>query len=206
MTIAAYRGKAALLALLVAVGPVWGKTTAEKQEEIRTSSRQILDELYTLNPEARKAVEGAAGYAVFSNFGMKLGLAGGGSGKGMAVDNATHAVTFMKMVEIQAGFGLGAKTFKLVWVFESPALLKQFVDSGWELGGQSTAAAQAGKKGKSIAGAICISQGVWLYQMVGTGLALEMTAKGTKYYKDKKIELDSGAVLRYGCRASAAHR
>jgi len=28
---------------------------------------------------------------------------------------------------------------------------------------------------------------VWLYQLTDDGLALELTAKGTKYYKDKNL-------------------
>lgn len=177
----------AVLALTLAAVPAWSKTQAEKREAVETKSREVLAELYKLNPGAQKTVEGAAGYAVFSNFGMKLGIAGGGTGKGIAVDNATKAITYMKMVELQAGLGLGAKSFKLVWVFEDPAAFKTFVSSGWELGGQSSAAAKAGSEGGSVSGAVSVSPGVWLYQIVGSGLALEFTAKGTKYYKDKDL-------------------
>ena len=46
---------------------------------------------YKAQPSARKAVESAAGYAAFSNFGMKIFVAGGGSGKGVAVNNKTKA-------------------------------------------------------------------------------------------------------------------
>ena len=42
----------------------------------------------------------------------------------------------MKMAEIQAGLGLGAKKFRLVWVFENQTGLSRFIDSGWELGGR----------------------------------------------------------------------
>jgi len=34
------------------------------------------------------------------------------------------------------------------------------------------------------AGAMSVSPGIWLYQLTDNGLALELTAKGTKYYKD----------------------
>ena len=66
-------------------------------------------------------IASAVGYAVFSNFGMKLCVAGGGTGKGMAVNNKT-----------KAGLGFGVKKFRLVWVF---------VNAGRELGAQATAAA-----------------------------------------------------------------
>jgi lipid-binding SYLF domain-containing protein len=69
-------------------------------------------------------------------------------------------------------------------VFETDAALNRFVNSGWELGAQGTAAAKAGGMGSAYQGAVSVSPGVWLYQITGDGLALELTAKGTKYYKD----------------------
>jgi hypothetical protein len=37
----------------------------------------------------------------------------------------------------------------------------------------------------AVAGAI--SKDIWLYQLTDDGLAMELTAKGTKYYKDKAL-------------------
>ena len=54
----------------------------------------------------------------------------------------------MKMVEVQAGLGLGIKEFRLVWVFETAEALDQFWTSGWELGGQGTAGAKVGETGE----------------------------------------------------------
>ncbi len=157
------------------------------RQKIREAAQATLAQLYKTQPRAKAAIEKAAGYAVFNNFGMKILVAGGGSGKGLAVDNKTGKETFMKMVEVQAGLGFGAKKFSLVWVFETPKSLATFVDSGWELGGQASAAAKAGNTGSSFQGALSVSPGVWLYQLTDAGLALELTAKGTKYYKDKDL-------------------
>jgi lipid-binding SYLF domain-containing protein len=156
----------------------------ESRAEVRKAAQQALAALYKAQPSARKAVESAAGYAAFSNFGMKILVAGGGSGKGVAVNNKTKTTTYMRMAEIQAGLGFGIKKFQLVWVFETEKALNDFVNSGWELGAQATAAAKAGDKGAAFQGAVAIAPGVWLYQLTGDGLALELTAKGTKYYKD----------------------
>jgi len=93
----------------------------------------------------------------------------------------------MKMAEVQAGLGLGVKKFRLVWVFESRDALTKFINSGWEFGGQASAAAKAGDKGGAYQGAMSVSPGVWVYQLTDTGLAAELTAKGTKYYKDKDL-------------------
>ncbi len=178
----------AWLAAFTAAAPVQAASGAdEERADIRTATKETLSRLYKAQPAARKAVARSAGYAVFSNFGMKIFVAGGGSGKGMAVNNKTKSETFMKMVEVQAGLGIGIKKFRLVWVFENKADLDAFVNSGWELGAQATAAAQTADQGTSFAGAMSIKPGVWLYQITDDGLAVELTAKGTKYFKDDDL-------------------
>lgn len=160
---------------------------AKEQAELQKAAQSALDALYKVQPSARKAVESAAGYAAFSNFGMKILVAGSGSGKGVAVNNRTKKVTYMKMAELQAGLGFGVKKFQLVWVFDDAKALDTFVNSGWQLGAQATASAKTGDKGSSYQGAVAVSPGVWLYQLTSDGLALELTAKGTKYYKDEDL-------------------
>ncbi len=172
---------------LIAPGMAFGASKAEEQAEVRKAGQNALAALYKAQPSARKAVESAAGYAAFSNFGMKILVAGGGSGEGIAVNNKTKAMTYMKMAEVQAGLGFGVKKFQLVWVFETDKALNDFITSGWTFGGQATAAAKAGDKGGAYQGAVAVGPGVWLYQLTDKGLALELTAKGTKYYKDDDL-------------------
>jgi lipid-binding SYLF domain-containing protein len=159
----------------------------KERQEIRNRTKEILAQLYKAQPSAKAAVSKAAGHAVFSNFGMKIFVLGSGTGKGIARDGKTKKETFMKMVELQTGLGFGVKKFSLVWVFEKPDALATFVNSGWELGTQASAAAKAGEKGAAFQGAISVSPGVWVYQLTETGVALELTAKGTKYYKDDDL-------------------
>ena len=170
-----------------ATGIAFAATKEEEQAEVRKAAEQALAAVYKAAPSARKAVQSAAGYAAFSNFGMKILLAGSGTGKGVAVNNKTKAVTYMKMAEIQAGLGFGVKKFQLVWVFETTQALSNFTSSGWEIGAQATASAKSGDKGTSYQGAVSVAPGVWLYQVSGDSLALELTAKGTKYYKDTDL-------------------
>jgi len=174
-------------AALVLARPAAAATKAEQQAEVRKMARQTLDQLFKVQPKAKAAIAKSAGHAVFSNFGMKILFAGGGTGSGVAVKTATGQETFMKMVEVQAGLGFGIKKFRLVWIFETAAAFNAFVNSGWELGAQTTAAAQLDGQGAWAAGAISVSPGVWLYQLSDDGLALELTAKGTKYYRDDSL-------------------
>jgi lipid-binding SYLF domain-containing protein len=163
-------------------------TPDEQRADIRKMRDQALAELYKAQPSARGHIEKAAGYAVFSNFGVKILVAGGGSGRGIVIDNKTKKETFMRMAEVQAGLGFGAKNFRLVWVFEKKSDLDRFINSGWELGAQATASAKVAGQGASVLeGAVSVMPGVWLYQMTDDGLALELTAKGTKYYRDDAL-------------------
>ena len=65
------------------------KDVSKERAEVRKAADQALAAVYKVQPGARKAVESAAGYAAFSNFGMKLLVAGSGTGKGVAVNNKT---------------------------------------------------------------------------------------------------------------------
>jgi lipid-binding SYLF domain-containing protein len=163
-------------------------TPDEQRTDIRKVKDQALAELYKVQPSARGHIEQAAGYAVFSNFGLKILVAGGGSGRGIVVDNKTKKETFMRMAEVQAGLGFGVKNFRLVWVFDKKSDLDRFINSGWELGAQGTASAKvAGQGASAFQGAVSVTPGVWLYQLTDDGLALELTAKGTKYYRDDAL-------------------
>lgn len=168
-------------------GSAFAASKEQARAEVRKASQETLAKLYKLSPSSRKQIEQAAGFATFSNFGMKILFAGGGSGAGLAVNNKTGKEVFMKMVEVQAGLGFGIKKFQLVWVFDTQQAFKSFVNSGWEFGAQTTVAAKAGETGAAITGAMAVSPGVWLYQITEDGLALELTAKGTKYYRDDEL-------------------
>jgi lipid-binding SYLF domain-containing protein len=161
-----------------------GDDKAKEQKEVRQMAQKALQRLYKAQPAAQSAVSHGAGYAVFSNTGVKILFAGSGKGEGIAVDNQTKKEVFMKMVELQAGLGFGVKKFSVIFVFDNDQALNSFINSGWEFGGQASAAATTGTKGGSMAGAASVSDGVWMYQMTDKGLAAEITIKGTKYYKD----------------------
>ena len=177
----------ALVLMITSAFTVAAKSKEEKQAEARKKADQTLQRLYKAKPSARAAIKTAAGYAVFNSGGAKILIAGAGRGSGIAVDKATQKVTYMKMREIQAGLGMGVKKFSTIFVFENKDALERFINSGWEFGGQTTAAAKSGDGGGSLQGAASVSPGVWMYQLTDKGIALELTGKGTKYFKDDDL-------------------
>ena len=159
----------------------------EEKAEIKKMVKDTLGRLYQVQPRAKQEVQNAAGYAVFSNFGMKLGIVGSGRGEGLAVNNKSGKETFMKMMELEGGLGYGAKTFSQIFVFETERPLNDFIQKGWAFGSEAQADVKHEDTGASIQEAIALAPGVYLYQLTDTGLSAELTAKGTKYYKDDDL-------------------
>src|SRR5436190_5597743 len=103
------------------------KDKKKAKADIDKMEGQILAKLYKLQPGAKKTVESAAGYATFSNFGMKIFFAGSGKGAGVAVAKGKSR-TYMKFFEVQAGLGFGVKKFSLVWVFDKSSALDKLAN------------------------------------------------------------------------------
>ena len=163
------------------------KTVAEQRQDILIKNQTILKQLYEAQPQAKDLIEKSAGYATFSNIGMKILIAGGGTGSGVVIDKSSNKRVYMNMAEVQAGLGLGIKSFQNIFVFETEAAMKDFVNSGWTFGGQVTAAAKYEKDGGAYQDATVVAPGILMYQLTDSGLAAEITGKGTKYYKNTDL-------------------
>lgn len=180
------RAAAALLGLGLA-GTAMAESAAEKRADINKMRKETLSGLYKLHPEAQSTIKKAAGYAVFTNVGINLVLISAAGGSGVAHNNKTGQDTYMKMVSGGFGFGLGVKDFRGVFVFSSADKLDTFINSGWDASAQVDAAAKSGNKGDAVAGALTVAPGVTLYQITESGLALQATIQGTKYFKDDEL-------------------
>ena len=163
------------------------KSPAEQRQDILAKNQAVLKQLYKAQPNAKDLIEKSAGYATFSNFGMKILIAGGGTGSGVVINKINPKPIYMNMAEVQAGLGVGIKSFQNIFIFQTEAALNNFVNSGWTFGGQVTAAAKYDKDGAAYQGATVVAPGVLMYQLTDSGLAAEITGKGTKYYKDSTL-------------------
>lgn len=174
-----------LMVMTIAVASA--ATVEEKRQAIRNVTNETLNEIYSVQPKARDAVANAAGYAAFTITDAKLVFFGGGGGKGLAVNNSTGQETFMGTGDVQVGFGLGIKKYEVLFVFETEKALADFVNSGWELGGQATLAATDSVSGGSLDGAVSVGPDVWMYQLTDKGLEASLTVRGIRYFKDNAL-------------------
>jgi lipid-binding SYLF domain-containing protein len=163
-----------------------GTTPGEKRHAVLTMRSEVLTKLYKSHPEAKAEVARAPGYAVFSNANINIILASFSGGYGVTHDNKTGENIFMKMGEVGIGLGLGIKDFRAVFIFHDRHILEKFISSGWEFGGHADAAAKAGDKGAAVGGEALID-GITVYQITESGLALQATVKGTKYWRDDAL-------------------
>lgn len=167
-----------------------GDSLDEKRAAVRKQRDEILAKLYAAHPEAKDKIKKAAGYGTFNNKNLNLFLLSTGHGYGMVVDAKTGKETFMAMGSIGGGLGMGAKDLSVVFIYKGEEVMNKFVDSGWQFGAEADATAKAGDEGGAAAKEGGVDTGANLfeiYQMTDTGVALQATVAGTKYWKDKKL-------------------
>ncbi|MFT4732959.1 MAG: lipid-binding SYLF domain-containing protein [Gammaproteobacteria bacterium] len=172
--------------LLSACASYGSGTNLEKRAAILEMQQDALEKLYLKKPAARDELKASPGYAVFSNANINLFLVSAGTGYGVVNDQVQNKKTYMNMAEGGVGFGIGAKDYRIVMVFHNQAAMRNFVEQGWTFGGNADAAAKAGTKGKSIEGEAYYGD-VTVYTMTESGLALQATVKGTKFWKDDQL-------------------
>ena len=86
----------------------------------------------------------------------------------------------MKMATGGVNVGLGGQFFQLVFLFETQAKFRKFVDEGFEAGTQASAV--AGTKSEELG--VRFVDGVAVFQLTEKGLMVSADLTGTKYWKD----------------------
>jgi len=166
-----------------------GDNPDEKRAAVRKDRDEILAKVYAAHPDTKDKIQKAAGYGTFNNKNLNLFLLSSGHGYGMIVDKSGKE-TFMAMGSLGGGVGIGAKDLSVVFIFKNADVMKKFIDSGWQFGGEADATAKAGDKGAAASkeGAADTGANVFeIYQITDTGVALQATVAGTKYWKDKEL-------------------
>lgn len=197
-----------------------GNSTAEKKANIRQQRDEMLAQLCAANPAMKRVVQKAAGYATFKQMNVNLLLLATANGYGVVVDNKARKEIFMRMGSLGGGVGAGVKDVRVIFIFHDLKVMKQFVQEGWQFGGQADAAAKyqdtgisaeqnvkgnvsfhdgtvatgsstdirAGtQKSDTTTAGLATRGGMEIYQFTESGIALQATVAGTKYWQDSKL-------------------
>ena len=177
---------AGVLMLVSGCASMGSGTVAEKRDAILTMQDVALAKLYKEKPDVKAQIETAPGYAVFSNANVNIIFVSAGTGYGVVNNNTTGHQTYMNMAEGGVGLGIGAKDYRIVLVFHSQKAINYFIENGWTAWGNADATAKAGQKGMSVEGEGYLGD-ITVYTMTESGLALQASVKGTKFWPDKQL-------------------
>ncbi len=197
-----------------------GDSVEEKRQTVRKQRDEMLGELYRTKPEMKDRLKKAAGYATFKQTDVNLFLLASGNGYGLLVDQKTGKETVMRVASLGGGVGLGVKDLRIVFVFNDPKVMQQFLEQGWQFGGKADASAKYQDTGVSAEqnvkanvdfkqgtvsagsstdaragtdrqdaqrGAVSVGGAMEIYQFTESGVSLQATVQGTKFWKDSKL-------------------
>lgn len=191
-----------------------GSSPDERRAYVQSVRAETLERAFEFKPELRGDIEAAAGYAVFSNIGAQVFLLGGGQGFGVVHDNRTGDFTYMNMASVAVGMGLGVRDFRAIFIFDDAAVMRDFVERGWQFGAEADAGAvvrgdtgAAARAGADIgttgatAGAAgtagdgrraarsgeAAGTGMRVYQITENGIALQARIAGTRYWRSTEL-------------------
>jgi len=176
---------AALTIFSFSTAGAYAQSEKEKnQAEVKAKVDQTLVEFYKAKPKLEAEVKKAAGYGVFTSYGLSF-LVGGSGGKGLVHDNKTKQITYMSLAQASAGLQIGAAETRYLFVFKDAKTMQQFIESGWEAGAELGGGAGAGKK--SAGGTVGQFTGGQLYSLTKNGFQVGGAFAGTKFWKDNDL-------------------
>jgi hypothetical protein len=75
---------------------------------------------------------------------VKIPMVGWASGAGVVVDKGTGKRSYLRIPELQFGYGWGGRVEKIVLIFQDIGKLRDLADGKWHAGAEAGAAAKAG--------------------------------------------------------------
>lgn len=211
--------RASALALLVALAAGTGlacatprgATLEEKREYIRVRGKEAMQQLARSDPAAAQRLQEAEGYAFLNQVRVQIPVFGAGYGYGLLHDNRSDEDIFLRVAELGAGFGFGAKEQRVLLIFHKRAAFERFLQQGIEVGAEAEASAiiegdtGASASGRSVvtgeAGAASVGGSVGgystaeklgetdveVFRFTKNGLVLQAGIYGAKYWKDPDL-------------------
>jgi hypothetical protein len=159
-------------------------TPEEQRAYVDALAFGALDRLFSEDPAAHALFDRSFGWAVFT-VRQIAAAATAGYGYGLAMRRDDTEGTYMKMATGGLGFsyGMGGFASELVVLFEDEAAFTRFSEQGFEVSAEARGSALAEDAGLTTS----FSRGVSIYRLTGSGLKLEATLFGTRFWPDETL-------------------
>jgi len=154
----------------------------ETRREIDAVEKTTVKAIISSSKSADALFRASYGYAVFDSRKSSF-LITTGKGIGVAVRKGSGERTYMHVATLGANFGAGMKFYQGLFLFETKAAFDAFVNRGWQA--DAGAGATLGKA--SLEAEAKFTNGMAYYQISETGILLDASLTGTKYWKSKEL-------------------
>ena len=165
-------------------------TTAEKvqkREQLDFMAETAIDGLIKRDPGIGQELENSLGYAVANMKLTKVPVVGAGGGEGVFVNKQTGQRTYFTVSRLDVGGGWGARSYKVLVVFESQQVMDKMEGGVWvfQAGAEASAgtAAAEGSTGD-------LTMGFTMHVLSVGGASATVTARVIRTKVNKKLSED----------------
>jgi lipid-binding SYLF domain-containing protein len=155
-----------------------GDTVAEQRAFADHRRDESLAALCEDHSDLKEQLAKSAGYVVFNNFSLHVGLISFATGHGVLTDNATKKETYLKWKRLTIGPGIAAKGMYGVVLFDDAKTVEKFAKGPWVTGGQGELGFVFGDFGGALELAWLYNGHAKAYYTTHTGVALELELFG----------------------------
>lgn len=146
----------ALVAVLVmATTGCAGGLVGSKEEKLAyfdSLEKDTLTRLVNEQPGTEQELARSVGYAIIEKKVVKVPVVGAGGGAGVVVDKASGKKSYLRVPELQFGWGWGGRAERVILIFRDAEMLRDLAAGTWNTGSEAELAVKAGDMG--AAGAI----------------------------------------------------
>jgi hypothetical protein len=114
--------------------------------------QETLARLVKEQPKAQLELAESVGYLVAEQDIVKVPIVGWASGAGVVVEKGTGKRSYLRIPEVQFGYGWGGRVEKIVLIFQDSNRLRDVADGKWHAGATAEAVAKAGDVGAAGSG------------------------------------------------------
>ena len=158
----------------------------EKRDATLKMSKTGLDALIKQNPEVKKQIDQAAGYAVFTTTNVNVVLIVVARGEGVLFDKRRKEPIFMQALKTGEGLGAGYQDQYQIAIFKSPGAIDQFLLTSidGQRGGMDVDANFSAGSGGTIRS---FNPEITFYTVGLSGYDLQANYGGTLYLVDQQL-------------------